>query len=88
MTKSRNLALSLLITCTFASFGCTTQTTAKKEPELDANGKPIEYVWVTPTGSHIAVKVPKDQAGTTQNSTDKDQAVLRKLQSNNKNPGE
>lgn len=52
----------MLATCALYFSGC---TTPKKETvELDAKGKPIEYVWITPVGSHIAIKVPKDQAQT------------------------
>jgi hypothetical protein len=33
---------------------------AKQAEERDANGNKIEYVYYTPTGSSIPVKVPKD----------------------------
>jgi len=34
------------------------------------------YVWVYPTGSHIAVRVPKDQANSSAQQTAQDQAAL------------
>ena len=77
MTSSRKIALPFFAVCAFSLFGC---ATPKKEAELDANGKPIEYVWITPTGSHIAVKVPKDQAQTSSNPNGQDQDALRRIQ--------
>lgn len=51
----RNLTASLLLITTATS--CATST---KYPEVDANGKKIEYVWYTPSGSNIPIKVRKD----------------------------
>jgi len=34
------------------------------------------YVWIYPTGSHIAVRVPKDQANSSAQQTASDQAAL------------
>lgn len=84
MTTLRKIALPLLIAGTFAAFGCaTTEPKKEKAAELDANGKPIEYVWVTPTGSHIAVKVPKSQAQSSEESSAKDQETLRRIRDRN-----
>ncbi len=47
----RSLATATLVSLTFALFGC-----AGKPPAAST-----EYEWVTPTGSNIAVKVPKGQ---------------------------
>jgi len=76
MPSLKKIALPLLAICTFSFFGCATP----KQAELDANGKPIEYVWVTPTGSHVPVKVPKDQAAAYQSYTAKDQETMRRLE--------
>jgi hypothetical protein len=39
----------------------TSCTTATKYPETDANGKKIEYVYITPAGTNIPIKVRKDR---------------------------
>jgi len=77
MAASKYIALILPVVCTFSVVGC---ATAPKKAEVDANGKPIEYVWVTPTGSHVPVKVPKDQAAAYQSYTAKDQETMRRLE--------
>jgi hypothetical protein len=38
---------------------------AKVSGDKDANGKKIEYVYYTPTGSSIPIRVPKDSLATT-----------------------
>jgi hypothetical protein len=38
----------------------TSCATSTKYPEVDANGKKIEYVLYTPSGSNIPIKVRKD----------------------------
>ena len=45
---------------------------AKVSEEKDANGKKIEYVYYTPTGSSIPIRVRKDQLA----STDAEQAAM------------
>jgi hypothetical protein len=55
MKSSRTLPALALLTVILTS--CTTPT---KYPETDANGKKIEYVYITPPGSNIPIKVRKD----------------------------
>jgi hypothetical protein len=55
MKLIRNLTAALLFIGTVTS--CATST---KYPEVDANGKKIEYVLYTPSGSNIPIKVRKD----------------------------
>ena len=40
---------------------------AKQTGEKDANGNKVEYVYYTPTGSNIPVKVRKDQLPSSNN---------------------
>ncbi len=77
MPSSNKIALPLLAACALAFVGC---ATPQKAAEVDANGKPIEYVWITPTGSHVAVKVRKDQVQSDSVSSSKDQETLRRLE--------
>src|SRR6478736_302751 len=76
MPSLKKIALPLLAICTFSFFGCATP----KQAELDANGKPIEYVWITPTGSNIPVKVRKDQVQTNSTGSSHDQEALRRIE--------
>jgi hypothetical protein len=55
MKFSSTLSICGILAVTLSS--CATPT---KLPEKDANGKTIEYVWFTPTGSNVPIKVPKD----------------------------
>jgi len=54
--------------------------TTKQPEERDANGNKIEYVYITPTGSSIPIKVRKDQTKTSSKDTDEAEKVLRELQ--------
>jgi hypothetical protein len=69
MNLIRPLTVSGLLLATLTS--CATPT---KYPETDANGKKIEYVWYTPVGSNLPIKVRKDQLPT----SDDDAAVMDK----------
>jgi hypothetical protein len=75
------VAISLLSGC----------NTAPKQAEVDANGKKIEYVYITPTGSNVPVKIRKDQSQSSDAQTASDQAALLRLQMMNsgqsKQPG-
>ena len=75
MTHLRILPPAILIISTLA--GCTSP--GKVAEETDANGKKIEYVYYTPTGSNIPVKIRKDQLQTSEAETTADQAALRKV---------
>lgn len=59
MNLFRPLCASGLLLATLTS--CATPT---KYPEKDANGKKIEYVYYTPVGSNVPIKVRKDQVAT------------------------
>ncbi len=48
---------------------------AKESEERDANGKKIEYVYYTPTGSNLPIRVRKADLKT----TDKESAASQKL---------
>jgi ABC-type phosphate/phosphonate transport system substrate-binding protein len=56
MNLLRLLAGSAVLAVTLTS--CVAPS--KKPAEVDANGKKIEYVWYTPTGSNVPIRVPKD----------------------------
>jgi hypothetical protein len=53
---------------------------SKVSEEKDANGNKIEYVYYTPTGSNLPIKVRKDQMKTPDSETDADQKALTDLQ--------
>ena len=57
MNRIPTLAAGVLLAATLAS--CTTP--AKQSTDKDAKGKDIEYVYITPTGSNVPIRVPKDQ---------------------------
>jgi hypothetical protein len=71
MNLIRPLCVSGLLLATLTS--CATST---KYPEKDANGKKIEYVYYTPTGSSIPIKVRKDLL----TPTEADDAMKKKLE--------
>jgi hypothetical protein len=48
--------------------------------ETDANGKKIEYVYYTPTGSSIPVRVPKDSLKLSDSEADAQQKGFTDLQ--------
>jgi hypothetical protein len=53
---------------------------APKPAEVDANGKKIEYVYYTPTGSSIPVRVRRDEMQAPDSQTASDQRALSNLQ--------
>jgi hypothetical protein len=55
-------------------------STQKKADEFDEHGMKIEYVYYTPTGSNIPVRVRKDQMQTSESETNASQEALRKAQ--------
>jgi hypothetical protein len=71
MNLIRPLTVGGLLLATLTS--CVTPT---KYPEKDANGKKIEYVWFTPVGSNVPIKVRKDQVAT---SDDESSAMDKEL---------
>lgn len=85
MNIIRAIALSfLLVTLT----SCATR--AKAAEEKDANGKKIEYVYYTPTGSNLPIRVRKDQVTSSDSETTAAQKALTDLQresSDDKSPG-
>lgn len=76
MTPHARLSLCLVITAAFALAGC--KTTPKKA-DLDENGKPIEYVYVTELGSHLPKKVRKDQAQTSETASERTQDAMQSM---------
>lgn len=69
-------AFTLVLTLALLA-GCA--TTGTKEA-ADPKEKKVEYVYYTPTGSNIAVRIRKDLLQTPDSTTNNDQAVLRDLQ--------
>jgi hypothetical protein len=57
MNRTRTLLAGSLLVATLTSCA----TPAKQSNDKDAKGKEIEYVYITPTGSNVPIRVPKDQ---------------------------
>lgn len=57
MIRIRTLCAGALLAATLTSCA----TPAKESSNKDAKGKEIEYVYITPTGSNVPIRVPKDQ---------------------------
>ena len=74
MTRPTQFALVFLA---LAFAGC---AGPKKEAEVDANGKKIEYVWYTPTGSNMPVKVRKDSLQQSDSQTEHDKDAMQRAQ--------
>src|ERR1044072_6906337 len=68
------------IVCTLLLAGLSACKSTPKEAELDANGNKVEYVWYTPTGSNLPVRVRKDQVKTSESQTTQDQNAMRATQ--------
>lgn len=51
-----------------------------KEAEVDANGNKIEYVYYTPTGSSIPVRIRKDQMKPTEEESKQGQETFKQIQ--------
>jgi hypothetical protein len=76
MNLIRALVFSFLLVLTLTS--CAAPTKASEEK--DANGKKIEYVYYTPTGSNLPIKVRKDQLTPSDSETAAAQKALTDLQ--------
>ena len=74
MTRTTQISLAVLA---LALAGC---ASPKKEAEVDANGKKIEYVWYTPTGSNMPVRVRKDSVSHDDAQTEHDKDALQRAQ--------
>jgi hypothetical protein len=55
-------------------------THSKESDERDANGKKIEYVYYTPTGSNLPIRVRKDEMQTSDSDTEAAQKEVTDLQ--------
>jgi hypothetical protein len=78
MKSPVRISLCLVIPAALALGGCNT-TPKQKQAELDENGKPIEYVYVTETGSYVPKRVRKDQAETSETRRERDQQALQQI---------
>jgi hypothetical protein len=67
MNRIRTLSAGALLVATLTSCA----TPAKDSKSTDANGKKIEYVYITPTGSNVPVLVAREVA----NASDNDSAA-------------
>ncbi|HVU31857.1 MAG TPA: hypothetical protein VHE61_00385 [Opitutaceae bacterium] len=67
--------IGVILAC--ASSGCA--TSAKPAEETDANGRKIEYVYYTPVGTNIPVRIRKDQLQASDQETAADQKTLRDI---------
>jgi hypothetical protein len=76
MNLVRTFAVCLLLVVTLTS--CVAP--AKVSEEKDANGKKIEYVYYTPTGSNLPIRVRKDQMQTDDSVTSASQKAVTDLQ--------
>ena len=78
MNKLRPIVLGFLITLLLT--GCASErykAQAKREKELAAKEG---YVWYTPVGTNIAIKVPKDEAKASAAETEETEDIFRDLQ--------
>jgi hypothetical protein len=83
LSRIRILSVIVLLAVTLTS------CVAPKE-EKDANGKKIEYVYYTPTGSSIPIRVPKDSLQLTDSEAAAQQKEVTDLQresADDKSPG-
>ncbi len=78
MNRTRALIAGVLLVATLTS--CVAP--GKESEERDANGKKIEYVYYTPTGSNVPVKVRKDQLNVSDSDADAQQKALMDIQRN------
>ncbi len=76
MNHVRALCACVLLAATLTS--CTVP--AKQAEERDANGNKIEYVYYTPTGSNVPIRVRKDALKTSASDTDAQQRAFGDLQ--------
>jgi hypothetical protein len=73
---SRIRILSVVVLLAVALTSCV----APAKEEKDANGKKIEYVYYTPTGSSIPIRVPKDSVQLTDSEAASQDKALTDLQ--------
>jgi hypothetical protein len=78
MKLIRTLSAGALLVVTLTS--CVAP--AKQSEGKDANGKKIEYVYYTPIGSNVPIKVPKDQMQTSDDVTAAQDKVFSDMQRN------
>src|ERR1035441_9888016 len=78
MNLIRALSTSVLLVVTLTS--CIAP--AKVSEEKDANGNKIEYVYYTPTGSNVPIKVRKDELKTTDSETATEDKTFLDMQRN------
>jgi len=78
MNSIRILSAGILLALTLTSCA----SAAKVSDEKDANGKEIEYVYYTPTGSNIPVRVRKDQLKTSDTDAAAKDKALSDIQRN------
>jgi len=76
--------LSAVALTVFTLAACS--SSSKVPEEVDANGKKIEYVYYTPLGSNIPVKIRKDLLETSDKESATDQQALRKLTQQSSRP--
>ncbi len=69
-----SLALTFALLC-----GCKTSA-PKKQAEVDEHGNKIEYVYYTPMGSNIPVRVRKDQLKLTEAEEKQAQETFQQIQ--------
>jgi hypothetical protein len=83
---SRIRTFSVIVLLPIALTSCV----APAKQETDANGKKIEYVYYTPTGSSIPIRVPKDSLNLTDSEAaaqQKDLTDLQRESGSDKSPG-
>jgi hypothetical protein len=78
----RTLSASVLLIVALAA--CVAP--AKVPEEKDANGKKIEYVYYTPTGTSIPIRVRKDQLKTSDQEKAAEDRVLEQAQLSSTSP--
>jgi hypothetical protein len=74
LIRIRTLSASALLAIALTS------CVAPHKEEKDANGKTIEYVYYTPTGSSIPIRVPKDSLKLTDNEAASENKAITDMQ--------
>ena len=78
MKLIRTLSASVLLVVTLTSCAATAKTSEGR----DAKGNKIEYVYYTPTGSNVPIRVRKDQLKTNDSDTATEDKAFLDLQRN------
>ncbi len=78
MNRIRGLLVSALLVIMLTS--CVAPS--KESGDRDANGKKVEYVYYTPIGSNIPVRVRKDQVEVSDSDADAQRKALTDIQRN------